>query len=39
MENVNKFSTDIMKVSSSTSKITERRHTPMHETQPPFIGT
>ena len=39
IEKVNKFSTDIIKVSSSTSNITDRRHTPMHDTHPPLIGT
>jgi hypothetical protein len=39
IEKVNRFSTEMIKVSSSTFRITERRQTPMHETQPPFIGT
>jgi hypothetical protein len=39
IEKVNRFSTEMMKVSSSTFRIIERRQTPTHETQPPLIGT
>lgn len=39
IEQVNKFSTDIIKVSSSMSKINESKHTATHETQDPSTGT
>jgi len=39
MEKVNKFSIEMIKVSSSTSKITARIQTAMQDTQAPFIGT
>lgn len=39
IENVNKFSTEMMKASSSTSKMTDSKHTAMHDTHAPLIGT
>ena len=39
IEKVKRFSTEIIKVSSSTSRMTDSKHTAMHETQAPLIGT
>jgi hypothetical protein len=36
---VNKFSTEMTKVSSSTSSSTDNRQTPMQDTHPPLVGT